>query len=249
MRPVARDRVRNVLDERVADREASERPVFYAIVGSHAHGTAVPGSDVDVRGFHVAPAREHVRVTHPPDRYAVDPNDLDLVSHELRAFGRLLRDGDLNAVETALSPHDLVDRDDVQDLRALVRDALPLDVPRRYAGMARSNFMQATADGDPKAYLHAVRGLLAAVYVREHGDLVLDVHDLSKAVLGDDDLVSALVDAKRNGALSPELAETADDVVEDLFDRVPEECPGVEKAAFETEIDRWMFDVRETVTA
>ncbi|MFB6234136.1 MAG: DNA polymerase beta superfamily protein [Halopenitus sp.] len=212
-------------------------PGYYALVGSHAYGFATAESDVDVRGFHLADGRRYALLDRPAARVQVPaitdreadpavPAPVEFESLELRAFADALAGGDFALFEAVLAAP--VVRDDVpaavDSLRNLLRDHLPLDLPQRYVGMARSLYSELEAasdvDGDDngddvdddsdgdgaelqadslKKALYALRAVYAAEYVDEHGCVVADVRDLARAVDGDPALVAALLDARRDG--------------------------------------------------
>lgn len=210
-------------------------PGYYALVGSHAYGFATAESDVDVRGFHLADGRRYALLDRPAARVQVPatanreadpgvPAPVEFESLELRAFTDALAGGDFALFEAVLAAP--VVRDDVpaavDSLRDLLRDHLPLDLPCRYVGMARSLYSELDAaagesDGDDdvgcdgdgdrnelraadlKKALYALRAVYAAEYVDEYGSVVADVRDLARAVDGDPALVAALIDARRDG--------------------------------------------------
>lgn len=261
-----RARVAGALDALFVDGPAADAtPLFYAVTGSRIYGFADGDSDIDVRGVHVVDADEYLRLDPPAERYALDPADapgggvgVDLVSYELRKFGSLLADGNFNAVETVLAGGPVANESPgtIDSLRTLLGDALPLDVPRRYYGMATSNyraFPDPDAGADPpsaKASLYAIRGLLAAVYTAREAAIEADVTVLTDW-WGDDDLsalVAALVEEKRRGSGVPnaELAARADAAVARLVDAVEPELPDDDAngARYRERLDEWMLAAR-----
>jgi predicted nucleotidyltransferase len=253
-----RDELAAAAASAVGDEGSSD---FYAVAGSRIYGFASEGSDVDLRGFHVADGVRYLLLDPPVQRIAIEPGtdaeaiprgeraDLDLVSYELRTFGTLLAEANFNVLELVFDG--LVVRDEhaaeMDALRALVRDALPLDVPNRYMGMARHNYERCRrGSADVKHYLYALRGALAAHYVDERADIEADVVALSEAVLGDTELVDELVAAKRRPAersLDDDLAGRALRLVDGLLDAELVEA-SVETAEYRRGIDEWMLRVR-----
>lgn len=243
--------VRTAVEETVA---GEGTPVFYAVGGSHVYGWADDDSDLDVRGFHVADARRYVLLDQPRERVAdtrvLNDRELDLVSYELRTFGRLVADGNFNVLECVFDGERVLDRDPaaIDALESLVSVALPLDLPAAYAGMARTNYRDLDPDApDAKTYLYAVRGLLAALYVAREHAIEADVRRLADAVLGDTAIVDDLVAAKRaGGRVDDALADRADNLLADLFERVDDlpADPDGDHATFRRGIDAWMLDVR-----
>ncbi|WP_101295437.1 nucleotidyltransferase domain-containing protein [Halegenticoccus soli] len=263
----------------VADAVGTEgSPGFYAVTGSRIYGFAGVDSDVDVRGFHVADGVRYLLLEPPAERIAAtvspgeggpaeaDPDgegrrieadpvgeedraEIDLVSYELRTFGTLLAESNVNALEAVLDGIVVTDAPEVRVewLRDAIREELPLDAPARYAGMARHNYERCRRDdATAKTYLYALRGALAAHYVAERSDVVADVRTLADAVLGDADLADELVDAKRaGGELDPALASSAERAIEALLDAADFEGPdAAERRAYRERLDEWMLEAR-----
>lgn len=254
---------------------------YYALVGSHAYGFATAESDVDVRGFHLADGRRYALLDRPRERVTVPapagreadacaPAPVEFESLELRAFADALAGGDFTLVEAVLAAP--VVRDDVPDavdsLRDLLRDHLPLGLPCRYVGMARSLYTELDGAGDggesdesdepaattpdPKTALYALRALYAAAYVAEHGDVVADVHDLARAVDGDVALVRELVAARRAGGWPDPTEGTESALYERTMATLERrldaaeyaEPPASEREAFRAALDEWQWETR-----
>jgi len=230
-------------------------PGFAAVSGSHRYGWADESSDVDLRGFHVADGRRYALLDTPAEQVTAtfgspgrDVADVDFVSYELRKFGMLVADRNFNALETLFDGGVVLEEKPrrLDDLRGLVADRLPMDVPARYAGMARSNRDAAAPGGSVKRCLYAVRGLLAANYVAEHGEIEADVRVLSEAVIGDTGLVDDLIVAKQSESdarLDRGLANRANAVLDDLE---RSEWPARdEPGSFRRAVDEWMRVTRD----
>ena len=268
--PGERARVADALTALFGDEPAlaDANPLFYAVSGSRIYGFADEDSDVDVRGIHVVDADEYVRLDPPAEQYVLDPADavggdgaeIDLVSCELRKFGSLLADGNFNAFETVLAGDPVANESppSIDALRTLVGDALPLDVPRRYYGMARSNYRafsgrDAGAESSAKASLYAIRGALAAAYTAREAAIEADVAVLADW-WGDDDLaalVAALVEEKRRGSGAPsaESAARADAAIRRLLGAVEPELSdaGADGTRYRERLDEWMLATRAEV--
>jgi hypothetical protein len=253
----------------VAERTTDAVPVFYAVAGSHRYGFADPESDVDVRGFHVAPAERYASLDPPHDQVRVNQDgvtdgfashpDVEVVSYELRAFAVQVASGNPNRLELLSGGERVHDRcpDRVADLATLVVDHLPMDVPASYNGMAHTThatYLDPESDSfDPtaKTYLHVVRALLAAIDVHDRHRIEPRIRPLAEAVLGDTSVVDDLVAAKRDDPGAPldaELRQRADALVADLFDRTPDEADAkTDVGEFRTAVDDWQWTVRAAV--
>lgn len=258
-------RIERVVEKAVRQSGEDARPAFYAVTGSHIYGfPSEEGGDVDVRGFHVADAERYALLDEPEEQIVVNQDgltegfedypEIDLVSYELKKFGTLVYEANFNVVEVVFEGIEVTNGvpEGIASLRRLVEDRLPLDVPRTYYGMARSNYekyLDQNREPYPptaKTYLYVLRGLLAARYVQDKRTIEADVRELSAHVLGDTDLVDDLVAVKReseSAEVDDELAARADETITRLFDEVdpPED---VDKSEYREAINDWMLTVR-----
>lgn len=85
---------------------APERILFAARVGSHAHGTATPESDEDVRGLFAVPAREYLALAAPPEQ--VGDERSNVVYYSLRRALELLAAANPTIFELLWVPDDCV---------------------------------------------------------------------------------------------------------------------------------------------
>src|SRR4051812_1900969 len=67
---------------------------FVTISGAHLYGFDSPNSDFDLRGCHVTPLSELVRLSPPSETFEImdrdAPVEMDLVTHDARKFFTLL---------------------------------------------------------------------------------------------------------------------------------------------------------------
>ena len=82
--------------------------VFATISGAHLYGFPSPDSDFDLRGAHVLPVRQCVGLVDPvetlEDSRIIDGLEMDIVSHDIRKFCRLLLRKNGYVLEQVLSP-------------------------------------------------------------------------------------------------------------------------------------------------
>lgn len=82
--------------------------VFATVSGAHLYGFASVDSDLDLRAVHVLPAAEVVGLRTGPDTLqhtgVRDGVELDVVSHDLLKFARLLTGRNGYVLEQLLSP-------------------------------------------------------------------------------------------------------------------------------------------------
>jgi hypothetical protein len=113
--------------------DIDEHTVYLVTYGSHAYGTSTPESDVDVRGFAVAP-RSHVQgFAYTFEQCERNPKnghpDLDSVVYDIRKFCNLAADCNPNIIETLF-----VDESDIRMLHPagkLLRDNRDLFISKK----------------------------------------------------------------------------------------------------------------------
>src|SRR4028118_307310 len=99
-----------IIDERVR-REVDTHPyplLFATISGAHLYGFPSPDSDYDLRGAHILPVGEVVRLEAGRETVEVsevrDGLEIDLVTHDIKKFFGLLLRKNGYVLEQLLSP-------------------------------------------------------------------------------------------------------------------------------------------------
>lgn len=260
------EELREFIERAVATPGTTHQPRFYAITGSHVYGFQSDASDIDVRGFHTVPADEYAYLTSPADEVTVNMDgttegfeaygDVDLRSYELRKFGSLLYGANYNVVELVLEAPVLVNGValEIDAVRSLVREYLPMNVPHSYIGMAKSNYYKHLDPEKPDSYaprpknfLYVLRGLLGAQYVQDHDDVEADIRVLAEEIAAAPTaLVGELIEHKREANSTTVDEATADrtrEAIATLFNAV-EEPAEPDKDGYREAIDEWMRKVR-----
>lgn len=260
------DDVETVIDRTVRPNDDA-KPSFYAVTGSYIYGfSSEEGSDVDVHGFHIVDSDRYLELGGPQEQFIVNQDgvtdgfeayaDIDLVSYELKKFTSLLYSGNFNVMEVVFDGDKVMNGVplEMQSLRALIEDELPLDVPKTYFGMAKSNYWKFlnpdSGKYQPRAkkYLYVIRGLVASEYVQQEETITADVTELVQWYGDDDlrDLVDELIAEKRTHEttnVSNELASEADDWITRLFNE-SEPPEDVNKDEYRERLNEWMLKVR-----
>ena len=75
-----------------------ERTLFITRHGSHAYGTSLPTSDIDIRGIVVAPLHYYLGISEVFEQ-VIQSEPIDLTVFDLRKFMKLAADANPNALE------------------------------------------------------------------------------------------------------------------------------------------------------
>ena len=149
--------------------------VFATVSGAHLYGFASRDSDVDLRGVHVLPPEELVGLRTGPltlDRSWVrDGVEMDLVTHDLTKFCRLLLRRNGYVLEQLLSPWVVTSSEAHRELVALAPQCLTRHHAHHYLGFARGQQQLFAQTGELKPLLYTVRVLLTGVHLLRTGEV------------------------------------------------------------------------------
>src|SRR5262249_21297057 len=100
-------------------------PLFVTVSGPHLYGFPSPDSDVDLRGCHQFALRDVVGLDVPnqtkEQKLDLDGTEIELVSHEIGKYLRLLVKNNGYILEQILSPIVVMGEDFLHELRPLAR--------------------------------------------------------------------------------------------------------------------------------
>ena len=100
-------------------------PLFVTISGAHLYGFPSRDSDVDLRGAHLLPLREVVGLSLPDQtverKLDLAGVEVELVSHDLGKYLRLLVKNNGYVLEQIFSPLVVMGQDFLDELRPLAR--------------------------------------------------------------------------------------------------------------------------------
>ncbi|MEU9123084.1 nucleotidyltransferase domain-containing protein [Streptomyces sp. NPDC048506] len=155
--------------------EQDDPLVFATVSGAHLYGFPSRDSDVDLRGAHLLPAAALVGLDEPEETrtrmWDRDRVELDLVSHDLRKFARLLLRRNGYVLEQLLSPLVVHTTDVHQELIALAPDLLTAHHAHHYRGFATTQWRLFEKTGELKPLLYTLRVLLTGIHLMAGGHL------------------------------------------------------------------------------
>ncbi|MEV6117164.1 nucleotidyltransferase domain-containing protein [Streptomyces sp. NPDC052109] len=151
-------------------------PLLFATVsGAHLYGFPSQDSDVDLRGVHLLPAADLVGLREPDEtrsrtwvRYGVE---LDLVTHDLRKFVRLMLRRNGYVLEQLLSPLVVHTGDTHRELAALAPGVLTGHHAHHYRGFAVTQWRLFEKTGELKPLLYTFRVLLTGIHLMRTGEV------------------------------------------------------------------------------
>ncbi|MFG6199341.1 DNA polymerase beta superfamily protein [Nonomuraea sp. JJY05] len=175
--------------------------VFATVSGAHLYGFPSVDSDVDLRGVHVLPVEEVAGLRHGPGTlermWTRDGVEVDLVTHDLAKFCRLLLGRNGYVLEQLLSPLVVASSPVHGELVALAPGCLTRNHAHHYLGFARTQWRLFTKRLELKPLLYTFRVLATGTHLMRTGELEADLTRLyayGPAYLPD--LVAAKVEAE-----------------------------------------------------
>ncbi|QJS12741.1 nucleotidyltransferase domain-containing protein [Streptomyces argyrophyllae] len=174
--------------------------LFATVCGAHLYGFPSQDSDVDLRGVHLLPAADLVGLREPEEtrsrtwvHYGVE---LDLVTHDLRKFVRLMLRRNGYVLEQLLSPLVVHTCEAHRELAALAPGVLTGHHAHHYRGFAVTQWRLFEKTGELKPLLYTFRVLLTGIHLMRSGEVQAHLPTLLDEV-GGPGYLPELIAAKR----------------------------------------------------
>ncbi|WP_377270900.1 DNA polymerase beta superfamily protein [Peterkaempfera sp. SMS 1(5)a] len=156
--------------------EGVDQPlVFVAVSGAHLYGFASADSDVDLRGAHLLPVEELIGLDTPRDTisrmWLREGVELDMVTHDLAKFARLMLRRNGYVLEQLLSPLVVRTSPVHQELKALAPLVLTRHHAAHYQGFARTQWRLFERTDELKPLLYTFRALLTGIHLMRSGEV------------------------------------------------------------------------------
>lgn len=190
-------------------------PAFATVSGAHLYGFPSADSDVDLRGVHVLPVAEVVGLRTGPQTlertWTREGVEVDLVTHDLLKFCRLLLNRNGYVLEQLLSPLVVATSPVHAELTTLAPGCLTRHHAHHYLGFARTQWRLFGRTGELKPLLYTFRVLATGTHLVRTGELEAD---LTRLLAYGPPYLPELVEAKREAehAAAPPLDGVAADV-------------------------------------
>lgn len=150
---------------------------YESIIGSHAYGLAHEGSDIDKRGWFLAPTRKILGLQPIPDQKDFTADGEDTVYFELQKFLKLACNANPNILEILWSPQVTHATPLAQELLNIRKIFLSQKLRNTHLGYANEqlNKMRNHPDKPWKHAMHLLRVLMAGISAFEDGEIMVYV--------------------------------------------------------------------------
>jgi uncharacterized protein len=162
------------------------RPLFVTVSGAHLYGFPSPDSDVDLRGCHQLPLRDVVGLKLPNETIERSGEhagtEVDLVSHEVGKYLRLLVRNNGYVLEQLFSPLVVMGREFLDRLRPIAARCITRHHYHHYRGFyaTQRKLLDKQEPKTAKAMLYAYRVLLTGVHLLRTGWVEADLNRLNE---------------------------------------------------------------------
>ncbi|AXG82367.1 nucleotidyltransferase domain-containing protein [Streptomyces paludis] len=195
-------------------------PLLFATVsGAHLYGFPSKDSDVDLRGVHLLPVAALTGLREPAETrsrmWHRDGVELDLVTHDLRKFARLMLRRNGYVLEQLLSPLAVRTGDAHRELMALAPGVLTSHHAHHYLGFAQTQWRLFDRTGELKPLLYTFRALLTGIHLMRGGGIQAHLPTLLGEVSAPGylpELIAAKAEAEHGPAKGPGREALAADV-------------------------------------
>ncbi|MGW6983753.1 nucleotidyltransferase domain-containing protein [Streptomyces sp. NPDC054932] len=176
-------------------------PLLFATVsGAHLYGFPSRDSDIDLRGAHLLPARALLGLRDPEETrtrmWDRDDVEMDLVTHDLRKFVRLMLNRNGYVLEQLLSPLVVHTTPAHEELIALAPGVLTSHHAHHYRGFANTQWRLFGKTAELKPLLYAFRALLTGIHLMRSAEVQAHLPTLVAEVPEAPGYLADLIEAK-----------------------------------------------------
>ncbi|WP_030769473.1 MULTISPECIES: DNA polymerase beta superfamily protein [unclassified Streptomyces] len=194
--------------------------IFATVSGAHLYGFPSRDSDIDLRGAHLLPARDLLGLREPEETrsrmWDRDDVEMDLVTHDLRKFVRLMLNRNGYVLEQLLSPLVVHTTAAHEELITLAPGVLTSHHAHHYRGFAGTQWRLFEKAAELKPLLYTFRALLTGIHLMRSGEVQAHLPTLLAEVPEAPpylaDLIEAKVAAEHGGYAGPPLGGVREDI-------------------------------------
>jgi predicted nucleotidyltransferase len=161
--------------------------LFATISGAHLYGFPSPDSDFDLRGAHVLPLEKvvglEVRDETVQDSRVIEGLEMDIVSHDVRKFFKLLLKKNGYVLEQLLSPLIVHSSPYHDELKAIAPHCITKHHAHHYLGFAATQWKLFQKETPPhvKPLLYVYRVLLTGIHLMKTGEVEANLVRLNES--------------------------------------------------------------------
>lgn len=199
--------------------EQPDHLLFATVSGAHLYGFPSRDSDVDVRGVHLLPVDSLIGLREPEETrsrmWECDGVEMDLVTHDLRKFVRLMLRRNGYVLEQLLSPLVAHTTDAHAELVGLAPGVLTTHHAHHYRGFAATQWRLFEKSGELKPLLYTFRALLTGIHLMRTAEVVAHLPTLLGSVPAPEyvaGLIAAKADAEHGAATGVDTERVRADV-------------------------------------
>jgi predicted nucleotidyltransferase len=199
--------------------EETDPLLFATVSGAHLYGFPSQDSDVDLRGTHLLPVADLVGLGEPEETrsrmWVRGGVEMDLVTHDLRKFVRLMLRRNGYVLEQLLSPLVVRTSEAHAELAALAPAVLTSHHAHHYRGFAVTQWRLFEKTGELKPLLYTFRALLTGIHLMRGGEVQAHLPTLLAQVNAPaylPDLIVAKAEAEHGAASGPDRERLREDV-------------------------------------
>jgi predicted nucleotidyltransferase len=162
------------------------RPRFVTVSGAHLYGFPSADSDVDLRGCHQLPLRDVVGLDVPNQtlehKTVLDGTEVELVSHEVAKYLRLLVRDNGYILEQILSPIVVMGQEFLNELRPLANRCITRHHYHHYRGFyaTQRKLLEKENPKRAKPLLYAYRVLMTGIHLLQTGEIEANLSRLNE---------------------------------------------------------------------
>jgi uncharacterized protein len=188
--------------------------LFATVSGAHLYGFPSADSDYDLRGAHILPAREVIRLD--PGRETVEAStvldglELDLVTRDVRKFFLLLLKKNGYVLEQLFSPLVVHTTPEHEEAKAIARMCITRHHSHHYFGFAATQWklFENESPRRVKPLLYVFRVLLTGMHLMRSGEVEANLVRLNETVrlsYIDDLIARKIADAEKSALEDADL--------------------------------------------
>ena len=185
--------------------------LFATISGAHLYGFPSDDSDYDLRGVHLLPLREVIGLTTGQETIeksgVYDGLEIDLVTHDVAKFFRLMLKKNGYVLEQLLSPLVEHTTPEHEELKVIAADCITKHHAHHYLGFAATQWKLFLKESPPrvKPLLYLYRVLLTGIHLMRSGKVEANLVKLNESAKLP--YVPELIERKRSGAEKERLSD------------------------------------------